>query len=591
MYEQVITFASQIFLKYMIRFKLLIALTLFVCSLSFAQITPNEQLQIAQEELRIAESALIYADNEADFRGIENNIIRGLAAYDTAMSSLPEQTRISMTPYQSFFLIPGASVMVKMRRYDEAQPILLKIDSMLAIWHDRSDFALNNPFDTSELLVTYYMVAEARSKVWSGLAACNFHKGNFEQSLMYDQKVMQEDALEYEAAGLNYLRATISAQTINNGIPDERIRLALEALERYSSMAKDVQLQVSRQIGEGEVLDRITPIFESNMSQKSADFDGGEAWARAARTMTAENKKEVALNYTKQALAEGHSEQEFLLASIPVLKGTADSTQIPGLLNKLATIVSSNDCAALGALSDEYEAARMTVEAKRYKKMAEECRNREKNEANKANRDFGWYVGGYVLPLFRTDWGVVTALQTRRHFIEFSYQQLSDRRDQLRDLRLRSVDGAADQIVRWDGYYGHVSLNKIKGKRGAKTYSGILLGYNLRQYQSFDVPVIINEQNNQQVNTSPVTFSPIEERFIVMLNSGSHFYGRWLAGDVFFSWGGAMAQFQRGNKSFDFEDYNYNNPMLNARKSTRFLMMARFGITIGLQLGTRTFKK
>jgi tetratricopeptide (TPR) repeat protein len=575
----------------MLKSYLFTALTLLLGASSNAQITPREQLSTAQEELRIASSALTYADNDADFRGIENNIIRGLAAFDTAMMSFSVQKQEELRPYRSFFLLPGAIVQVKQNKFDQALPTLLMIDSVLSIWHDRDEFSLDNPFDSTELLLTYYMVAETRSTARSGLAACYFHEKNYSKSLEYDQMVIDEDALEYETSAVNYLRANIAAKALNTPSPTQRIDFALEGMERYGSLAEDVQGQVDQQLGGNSALDRVIPIFEADLAEKPEDYNLGEAWARAARVMTNETRKDQALTYTKNALTNGYDDQEFLLASIPVLKGTPDSIQIPGILNQLAQKIPNTDCSALSALAEQYEAIKMTAEAARFKRNAENCRKQERKAANLANRDFGLYVGGYVLPLFRTDWGVVSAIQTRRHFFEVSYQQLTDRRDKLRDLRIRSVDGAADQVVRWDGYYGHVSINKLKGKRGAKTYSGLLLGYNLRQYQSFDVPKIINGQDNQQVNTTPVTFSPIEERFIVMLNSGSHFYGRWLAGDVFFSWGGAMAQFQRGNKTFDFEDYEYDNPMLDSRKARRFIMMARFGITVGLQVGTRTFKK
>jgi hypothetical protein len=564
----------------MINKYLFTAFSLVLVATVSAQITSKEQLNTAQEELRIATAALTYADNEADFRGIENNVNRGLAALDTAMMSLSAQKQEELRPYRSFFLLPDAIVQVKQSKFNQALPTLLMIDSVLSIWHDRDEFSLDNPFDSTELLLTYYMVAETRSKARSGLAACYFHENNYAKSLEYDQLVIEEEALEYEAAAINYLRATIAAKALNAPSATQRLNFGLEGMERYGSLAKDVQAQIDQQLGGSSALDRVIPIFEADLAEKPEDYNLGEAWARAARVMTNETRKDQALTYTKNALTNGYDDQEFLLASIPVLKGTPDSIQIPGILNQLAQKIPNTDCSALSALAEQYEAIKMTAEAARFKRDAEACRKKEQKAANLADRDFGLYIGGYVLPLFRTDWGVVSAIQTRRHFFEVSYQQLSDRRDKLRDLRIRSVDGAADQIVRWDGYYGHVSINKLKGKKGTKTYNGLLLGYNLRQYQSFEVPTIINRQNNNQVNTTPVTFSPIEERFIVMFNSGSHFYGRWLAGDVFFSWGGAMAQFQQ-----------YDNPILDSRKSMRFIMMARFGITVGLQVGTRTFKK
>jgi hypothetical protein len=155
------------------------------------------------------------------------------------------------------------------------------------------------------------------------------------------------------------------------------------------------------------------------------------------------------------------------------------------------------------------------------------------------------------------------------------------------------VDGSADQKVRWDGYYTHVAINRTSGKKGARTYSGLLFGYNQRNYQRMLVQTILDE-TGAVVNTwGPEEFRPKEERYILMLNSGAHFNGRFLASNTYFSFGGAWNRFDKGSGSAFVERSKYEylgNPLLNGRRANRFALMARIGITIGFQVGPRTFQ-
>jgi hypothetical protein len=76
-----------------------------------------------------------------------------------------------------------------------------------------------------------------------------------------------------------------------------------------------------------------------------------------------------------------------------------------------------------------------------------------------------------------------------------------------------------------------------------------------------------------------------------MFNGGYHSYGRYLAADFYMGYGLSWNSFDRGNTDFDSKDYNYEgNPLLNGRKQGRISLVARVGVTIGLQIGPRTFE-
>ncbi len=324
---------------------------------------------------------------------------------------------------------------------------------------------------------------------------------------------------------------------------------------------------------------------------ETPDLSGnGEVWARTYRMLVNEGMDARSLNFAEQALSSNYKDKEFLLSVFPLAVKENRKDLARKVLDEYATMVNNDQCDNLALLSEHYTTLKEDVLALKYKRRAEQCKKNKVQEIKVAGRDGGLYLGTYVLPWLRTDWGVVAAIQSRKHLVEFSYQALTDRRDRLYDLRFRGVDGAADAKVRWDGYYTHVAISKIKGKKGGRTYNGLLFGYNLREYQ----PMVVNsitDENGAALNDKPITFKPKEQRYILMFNGGFHSYGRYLAADFYMGYGLSWNTFDRGNSDFDSKNYNYEgNPLLNGRKQGRIALVARVGVTIGLQIGPRTFE-
>lgn len=206
-----------------------------------------------------------------------------------------------------------------------------------------------------------------------------------------------------------------------------------------------------------------------------------------------------------------------------------------------------------------------------------------------AGREVGLYLGAYVFPLFRRDWGAVAAIQTRKWYIEASWQKANHNRDYLLDQQLAGVDEARREKVYWDGYYVHLAINGISRKRrgpGNRSYMGALLGYNNRKFET----VISNVSDENNVFLGIQEFKPAETRYILMLNMGQHLQYHLLAADVYFSLGGSYHRFDRGNEMFDTGQYFFDRSLLK-RGNTRFGFVMRVGVTVGLQFGARTFRR
>lgn len=201
-----------------------------------------------------------------------------------------------------------------------------------------------------------------------------------------------------------------------------------------------------------------------------------------------------------------------------------------------------------------------------------------------AGREGGLYLGAYVFPPFRRDWGAAVAIQTRKLYIEASWQKANRNRDYLLDQQLKGEDGARREKVYWDGYYAHLAVNGISrntGKRGNRSYMGVLLGYNPRTFE----PVVSNVWDENNAFLGIHEFKPSETRYFLMLNMGQHLHYRMLAADFYFSMGGSYNRFERGNEPFGNDNYSYERNLLK-RGESRFGFIMRVGVTAGLQLNT-----
>ncbi len=410
--------------------------------------------------------------------------------------------------------------------------------------------------------------------------------GQQDTALVYLRKARDLGDWDTDLTAINAERI-LGIKEARSEYDDETLESALILMTNYGDMDPSARQRAQFTT---EVPNRCAKAIEQTLGAEPDLSGGGEVWARTYRLLVNAQLNQRALQFAENALEAKYLDREFLLSVFPL----ANTEKKPELAKKVLDIyagtIGVGECDNYTVVADNYATIKEYVKAQQYRDKATKCAKARAREIKVAGRDGGLYLGTYVLPLIRTDWGAVAAIQTRRHIFEVSYQKLTDRRDRLYDLRFRGVDGAADQKVRWDGYYAHFAASKLSGKKGARRYSGILLGYNQRDYQPVNVATITDKGGNV-VNDNPVVFKPTERRYILMFNGGFHNYGRFLASDLYMGYGLSWNEFERGNSNFDNKDYDYgDNALLNGRRGGRLSLMVRVGITIGLQIGPRTFE-
>jgi hypothetical protein len=419
------------------------------------------------------------------------------------------------------------------------------------------------------------------------LGGAYFDDNQFDSALEYLRKANDVVCLE-SIAFINNSYRLLKIKQAKNEEDDEMLDVAVGLFSAWNQL-DDISREQLTALKDVPAL--CADIIEKILVKDPSLSADGEFWARTSRLLTDEKMEERAIAFAVNAIKSGYKDKEFLLSLFPQAQNAGNKMAARLAADKFAGITADTDCSDFELCANQYLQLEEKDLAEKYRQKAEKCnRNSTKTEKITA-RDGGLYLGTYISPLFRSDFGAVAAMQTRRWMMEVSWQTLDDRRDKLYDLRIRGVDGAADQRVRWDGYYTHLAVSKLSGKKGGKNYSGLLFGYNQRLYQPINVLTITNKSGDLVNVDGAVTFKPKEERYILMLNSGRHSYGRLLASDFFFGFGGAWSRFERGNDSFDNKDYTYEHPLIDGRKSGRISLMARVGVTVGLQVGNKTFEK
>lgn len=407
-----------------------------------------------------------------------------------------------------------------------------------------------------------------------------YQQKDYTAALPYARKANANEYLSMQAKARN--NRMLLQMKIALGEQDREQRdAALDALEAYTDLSEEERSGLAALPGESAAA--IQGILEAQPGLA----EGGAVWARASRLLEKAKQKEAALGFAASALKAGYRNRNFAQETAGMAIAARD-VQTTGLaLDQLAALTPADDCEGLATLARLYLQAGDKARGQAFDKKTEDCRRHQRRLERAANREGGLYVGAYVLPLFRTDWGLVGAIQTRRLLIEGSYQAISDRRDRLLDQQLKGVSGASDERVRWDGYYSHLAISGIsrQGRPGARPYMGALFGYNLRKFDLVRSQVF-DEQNNY---LGEAEFRPRENRYILLYNTGFHTNRRLLAADVYFSLGGSYNLFERGNPDYETGSFTFTNILLR-RKEARFSVMARIGLTIGLQFGPKTIK-
>lgn len=569
--------------------KLLVAAVLFFNAAAFfAQTKTERDLESAvriYNAMRDFTGALKPATvTDADVASVSKSATDGLALLDPILKTESGQIAVVARYFRANFLYEEAFVLGMKGRRAESFELLRGIDADMNGFTS-SRFPLEYAFEGRNYVVKWENFAPTQGEYNVSMAELFNEKKDYDNALAYANKANENGAFLSD-----YLK------TLNNywiiGIKTERreydrvaLDAALTALESYQNLEPADRATMSGELS--KVLESAPALLDQTLAANPMLVGNGEPYARTARVLRAEDRAEQYRAFAAKALRAGYRERSFLTEALSVATSANDRALGNLAADQLAALTADDDCPGLADLAGAYTRLGEQAKADFWNKKASQCdRGRQRDEAE-ARRDFGLYVGGYLFPLFRRDWGVVAGIMTRKVYIEASYQRENENRDRLWDLRLRGVDGARDEKIYWDGYYAHLAINsngKNTGRRGLRPYSGVLLGYNVREYEQIESGVF---DRNANVDLGKAIFNPVETRYILMLNAGVHSYGKLLAADFFLSAGASYDDFDRGNPDYrDNKTLLYDSVFLENRRASRFSFMARIGITIGFQVGT-----
>jgi hypothetical protein len=569
-------------------------LTLLAFFCSSALVSAQSRLQTAIETYQRIhqqyEAMAAGTITESDLAILQQTVAAQTAQLDSFLMRASGSDALTAQYFNGLYQYELASVFEKTGATVRADSLYKIAERKLSAF-DSSRFPLEYNLGGTSYQIQFGDFGPIMAELNAQVARSYFNAQQFDTALPYARKADFSGYLTHLSKVLNSYRLTKMFRSVQE-FEEARFDAAMLGVEEYNDLSPD-QKKAALAIYP-DLLDWNTNVI-NDVIQSNKDYaEAGSTWATLSRVFLRDQQEPKAIAMADSAVLYGCDEREFLLSSIPIaLKNNRKDLALT-MTNRFAEGLNDQECGMLDNAVHLYEQLDDPVKAAQMQAKAVDCQKAAKNISNPTSvnrRDAGFYVGTYVLPWFRTDWGVVGAIQTRRHFFEVSYQQLSDRKDRRYDLRLRGVDGAADFPARWDGYYTHLSINKLQGKTGRRAYSGVLFGYNERNFQTISEPSITDASGQIVNDGAPVDFNPQEKRYIVMLNGGTHQYGRILASNWFFSVGGAWCEFDAGNDNYDRDTYNFSNPLLQGRKDSRFVFMARFGVTVGLHVGPKTWRK
>jgi hypothetical protein len=335
-------------------------------------------------------------------------------------------------------------------------------------------------------------------------------------------------------------------------------------------------------------------LIDENVNKPSLGIKIGEA----AKILRGVNENEKAAKFFTYALKNGWGTVVLLKNEVlPAARAVNDKVLALKALDLLEPRLGATECTTWDAIIKDYTQFGEPVKAEEAKKKAETCRVKREEEAKriaeerkkaevtlalerkKNAREAHYFIGLHVVPLFSkpADIGGVFNYGTKKMLYELSFLKVNRNKENYYDLKLKGVTGVPEH--RWDGFMSHLAF-KFSGKgstRKMKPYSGFLLGYNQRNFESFTS----NVTSTVDKKTVSKVFTPSTTQYVGMVNAGLLTFHDW-AVDIYGGAGVAFNQFKGGNTEvWRNANYTIEDKMVANRKPNYFSFLVRFGVSVG----------
>jgi hypothetical protein len=341
-------------------------------------------------------------------------------------------------------------------------------------------------------------------------------------------------------------------------------------------------------------------VEKTNVCAKAALFLAKYA-TDASKEPVADKRKqngELAKIWFKTAIDDGKDDRQMLDEALKLAKllDGNKGTFGPMVLDKWAAKLFPSQCEGYNRAAEEYTYFGNADKAKEYKKKSEDCKDKQEIEGRrlaeerrkeqerleierkKISRETHFFVGVPVVPLFSKSFGGVVNYGQRNTLFEVSYLQILDKKENYFDLTMKGVKDIPEH--RFKGFSTHVAYkgaNRYGSTKTRKIYTGLLLGYNQRTFDTFNSEVMTTSDSKKSIKS----FAPTAKQFSLMVNGGCMILKKYGV-DLYASVGATYNKFNGGNTEvWNKTGFKISDAMVANRKPSYFGMTARVGVSVG----------
>jgi hypothetical protein len=379
-------------------------------------------------------------------------------------------------------------------------------------------------------------------------------------------------------------------------LDDEFHDFTLKSMKSFTELSNDDKKIVAD--AKYPTWERGYKIFNGLMDESPNSQSLGLKIGEAAQILRGVNENEKAAKFFTFALKNGWGTALLLKKEVlPAARAIKDKKLALDALGKLIPAMSATDCESLEAYANDYAEFGEAAKSADLKKRLAGCRQKKQEEASrlveerrveeerlakerrKAAREYHFFVGIHVVPLFSkpADLGGVINLGAKKTQFEVSFLKVKKNKENYLDLTLKGVKNVPEH--KWDGFKTHLAF-KFSGsgaRRDLKPYSGFLLGYAQRTFE----PFTSNVTSTVDKKTVSKTFNPTNKQYIGMVNFGVLMLKN-LGVDAYMGLGAAYNQFNGGNSEvWNKPSFTIEDAMVSHRKPKYFTVMMRVGVSIG----------
>lgn len=565
----------------------LLLLAQLLCAVMFAQTTaslPLEKAVKAYNDLgayanniradSITNDQLVYLKKESE---------KGIAALDEVLRTEP----VSVHATARYFKVNFRYKYVFYRDLKAANKADLRdLEAISAEFdaYNESTFPFRYIFEGKNFIIQYKDFVQTRMDCWMLLAELSKLLGRQDVALASSRKVLATPEANPYFRSVNagfILDIKESTKTKDK----EAFDLARGLLRDYHGMEASQQefMAKNKYFGPAKawaLLKELTPIHAGNPIAQ------GEVYADAAANLVKLKETGMAAEAYQKAVQTGYARTDFLTETADF--AITSKNNMLGLLatSRLEQNTGESQCDMMQKTGAYYRAFGNNNKADELQRRSEKCLKKQaKSVRSSSGSDFHLYLGGYVFPAFRKNYGGVVNFAFPKTVIEFSYLNIRKKTENHMDLTtFDEVQLDDDEERVWSGFYAHfapkfVARNNWDDRH--KLYTGFLLGYAQKDFK----PISSNVTRVSDGAITYETFQPTGKQYIAMLNLGGIILGRGLGIDFYASVGAAYNQFDGGHTAYDSDDFTIESAFLENRKTGYFTVAMRAGLTVGLSLG------